>query len=62
MDSWRLEDGTLEELLKRAVEQVFVQMEGEDGRFDHKYAPTYGVSSLLGPLCTVRGWSHWRWA
>lgn len=46
----------LEELLKKAVEQFFVQMEGENGRSDPKYAPTYGVSSLVRPLHTTTGW------
>lgn len=32
-----------EDLLKKAVEQFFLQMEGENGRSDPKYAPTYGV-------------------
>lgn len=55
-DGRRLEDGVLEELLKKAVEQFFVQMELENGRSDPKYAPTYGVSSLVRPLHTTSGW------
>lgn len=49
-----------EELLRKPVEQFFVQIEGENSRSDPKYAPMYGVSSLVRPLYAMSGWFSWR--